>query len=80
MQENYIKIFSQFLGELYESGQMAMPDIAGLMKVFEPVAAWVDSREKLIQFLKFYLKNYPVLQQLIDRLEDRNYNFNLNLK
>ncbi len=53
-----------------------MADVAGLVKVFEPVSPMVQSRKQLIIFLEKYMVNYPQLEELKKQLEDSNYQFN----
>lgn len=76
MKENYISIFSNFLAGLLEKGQIPLADVAGLVKVFEPVSPMVQSRKQLIIFLEKYMVNYPQLEELKKQLEDSNYQFN----
>ena len=76
MKENYINIFTSFLADLLEKEKIALEDVAGLVKVFEPISTMVQTREQLIYFLGKYIDVYPQLEELKLRLLDSNYNFN----
>ena len=79
MEENYINIFTSFLGKLLEEGKIKLEDVGGLVKVFQTVAIRVKSRKQLIFFLDQFISKYPQLEALKNQLLDNNYKFNFNI-
>ena len=76
MEENYIQIFTTFLAGLLEKEKIALEDVVGLVKVFEPISSYVKNREQLSYFLSKYVDKYPQLKELQNQLADPNYKFN----
>lgn len=75
MEENYIHIFSEFIGKLLEDKKITLKDAVLIMKAFEPVCESIHSRADLVKFIDEYVGFYWELKELRNRLMDKNYQF-----
>ncbi|MEK7618066.1 MAG: hypothetical protein AAB410_02875 [Patescibacteria group bacterium] len=76
MEENYINIFSKFIGKLLQDQKISLKDMVIIMKAFEPVCEQVKSREDLVKFIDKYVGYYWELKTLRNQLMDINHKFN----
>lgn len=76
MEENYINIFSKFIGKLLLDEKISLKDMVIIMKAFEPVCEQVKSREDLVKFIDKHVGYYWELKTLRNQLMDINYKFN----
>ena len=76
MEENYINIFSKFIGKLLQDQKISLKDMVIIMKAFEPVCEKVKSREDLVKFIDKYVGYYWELKTLRNQLMDINHKFN----
>ena len=74
--ENYINIFSKFLGKLLQDGKVTLKDSVIIMKAFQPVCESIHSREDLVKFIDKFVGYYWELKTLRNHLMDRNHKFN----
>ena len=75
-QENYINIFSKFIGKLLQDEKITLKDAVIIMKAFEPVCESIQSREGLVKFIDKYVGYYWELKTLRNQLMDKNHQFN----
>lgn len=74
-QENYINIFSKFVGKLLQDKKISVKDAVIIMKAFEPVCEEIHSREDLVKFIDKYVGYYWELKTLRNQLVDINHFF-----
>ena len=74
-QENYINIFSKFLGKLLQDEKITLKDSVIIMKAFEPVCEDIHSREDLVKFIDQYVGYYWELKALRNQLMDKSHQF-----
>jgi hypothetical protein len=75
MAENYIHIFSKFIGNLVQDQKITLKDAVIIMKAFEPICESIQTRQDLINFIDKYVGYYWELRTLRDKLSDPNYKF-----
>lgn len=75
MQENYIQIFTTFLGTLVRDEKLSIKDSLRLLKAFAPVCDEITSRQQLVEFLEPHINTYWELKELKKQLSDPNYIF-----
>ncbi|MBI3232162.1 MAG: hypothetical protein HYZ51_03740 [Candidatus Doudnabacteria bacterium] len=75
MKENYINIFSKFIGELLQDGKITLKDSVIIMRAFEPVCESVQSRQDLVNFIDQHVGYYWELKILRNQLLSNSYKF-----
>ena len=75
MEENYIHIFSYFIGQLMEQKRIELKQAYFLMAEFEQVCDGIKTRADLISFLDQHAAKYWELKELKKQLLDSNYSF-----
>ncbi len=75
MPENYIHIFTVFIGQLVTSERMSIEDAQRILKAFLPVCESVTTRQQLIEFIERHSPIYWELKELKEKLLDPNYIF-----
>lgn len=75
VEENYINIFSRFLGKLLMDQKISLKDSVIIMKAFQPVCGSIKSREELVKFIDKHVGYYWELKTLRSQLMDKNHKF-----
>lgn len=79
MEENYIHIFCVFLGLCLLNRKVEQRHVIFLVKEFYPVCDHISNRSDMTVFINKYLMEYPFLEELKEKLTDKNYIFNFQV-
>ncbi len=77
MPENYIHIFTVFIGELVRDERITLEDAQRILTAFLPVCESVTTRAQLIAFIDTYIPVYWELKELKEKLLDSYYIFTI---
>ncbi len=75
-EENYIQIFTTYLANKLEKGEISLPAVMALVKEFEKRCDNIHNRSDLIAFINVVVGRLPQLDELKQQLQDPNFIFN----